>query len=272
MLARRLAFARGKRLCERSRFPDNALAQAARGYGVEHEKRQYLWRENEEDAVTPKFKDDPEKPKSFFWFPTSAPKETDFTYGNIFKWFRHHKVSYAKLSQSFDPRRHEILGANLATAHFLVYRGGRVRFRGDAHWTERNEKGRYDLPVNYDPRYILEAVDVNGFDLHYEGLSNFCGLTKLKWLSLKDCKNIDDWGLDKLSAELPELEHLDISGCEKITERGLECLYRVPNLKKLIVTNYKKRSVGFELSCLMLEDCIPGLACEILTPEETQTD
>jgi len=163
------------------------------------------------------------------------------------------------------------LGADLATAHFLVHRGGRVKFRGDDYWTERNEKGSYQLPNKYDPHYVLEAVDINGFDLHYEGLSNLCGLTKLKWLSLKDCKNIDDWGLDKISSEFPELEHLDISGCEKITERGLESLYRMFNLKKLIVTNYNK-SIAFELSCFMLEDCIPGLTCEILIPKEKSKD
>ncbi|XP_011161841.1 distal membrane-arm assembly complex protein 2 [Solenopsis invicta] len=271
MLTKRLTFALGKQLCERSCFPNNTLAQSVRGYSVEHEKRQYKWREKEDDAVTSKIGDDPEKPKTFFWFPTAAPKETDFSLGTIMKWYRYHKVQYNKTSQAFNPERHEILGANLATAHFLVHRGGRVRFKGNSYWTERDEKGRYQLPNTYDPSYVLEAVDINGFDLHYEGLSNLCGLMKLKWLSLKDCKNIDDWGLDKISAEFPKLEYLDISGCEKITERGLECLYRMTNLKKLIVTNHYK-TVAFELACFMLEDCIPGLTCEILIPDKKPKD
>lgn len=269
MLARRLTLALGKQLCERSCFLDNTLAQATRGYGVEHEKRQHKWRENEWDAITPKSGDDPEKPKTFFWFPTAAPKETDFSLFNIIKWFKYQKTWFAKNMQAFNPERHEILGADLATAHFLVARGGRVRFRGNIYWTENKDLSK--LPNTYDPYYIIEAVDVNGFDLYYEGLSNLCGLVKLKWLSLKDCKNIDDWGLDKISAEFPELEYLDISGCEKITERGLECLYRMTNLKKLIVTNHHK-SVAFELSCFMLEDCMPGLTCEILTPGEKPKD
>ncbi|XP_024892134.1 distal membrane-arm assembly complex protein 2 [Temnothorax curvispinosus] len=271
MLSRRLTFVLGKQLCERPYFPDNALAQAARGYSVDHEKRQYEWREKEFDSVVPKAGDDPEKPKTFFWFPTAAPKATDFSLGNIAKWYKHEKEAYSKSAQAFDPQRHEILGADLATAHFLVHRGGRVKFRGNAHWTERDDKGSYRLPNHYDMDYVLEAADANGFDLYYEGLSNFCGLVKLKWLSLKDCKNIDDWGLDKISAELPELEYLDISGCEKITERGLESLYRMINLKKLVVTNHHK-SVAFELTCFMLEDCMPGLACEILVPEEKPKD
>ncbi|KYQ50515.1 ATP synthase subunit s-like protein [Trachymyrmex zeteki] len=263
MLARQLAFTRGKQLCKYSRFPDDVLAQVARSYSVEHEKRLHEWRENELNSVIPRPEDDPEKPKKFFWFPTGALKETDFSFGNISKWFKHNKAEYVKFNQSFNPMRHEILGADLATAHFLVHRGGLVRFKGNTCWMERNKEGLYELPCSYDPSYILEAVDVNGFDLHYEGLSNLCGLRKLKWLSLKDCKNIDDWGLDKISAEFPELEYLDISGCKKITERGLESLYRMMNLKELIVTNCNK-SVAFELACFMLEDCTPGLTCEIL--------
>ncbi|KAG5308002.1 DMAC2 protein, partial [Acromyrmex insinuator] len=271
MLARRLALTRGKQLCKHLSFRVDALVQIACSYSVEHEKRQYEWRNNELNSVISKPGDDPEKPKKFVWFPTAAPKETDLAFGNILKWFKHNKDEYIKLTQSFNPMRHEILGADLATAHFIIHRGGRVRFRGNTYWTEQNKKGSYELPNNYNPRYILEAVDVNRFDLHYEGLSNLCGLMKLKWLSLKDCKNIDDWGLDKISAEFPELEYLDISGCEKITERGLESLYRMINLKKLIVTNHNK-SVAFELSCFMLEDCIPGLTCEILMPEEKSKD
>lgn len=262
MLAKRSVFALNKVIVERLYFPDGLFGQTSRMYGVDHEKRQHEWKEKEIAAQESRIGDDPEKPKNALWFPTDAPKQTDFSIGNILRWFAHQKELSVKRNQRFIPERHEILGADLATAHFFIKRGGRVRFRGNGHWTERDEKDNVNLPSTFDSRYIVEAVDVNGFDLHYEGLSNLCGLVKLKWLSLKNCKNIDDWGLDKISAEFPELEYLDISGCEKITERGLESLYRMLSLKTLIVTNYSK-SVAFELTCMMLEDCIPGLSCEI---------
>lgn len=262
MLAKRSIFALNKVIVERLYFPDSLFSQTSRTYSVDHEKRQHEWRDKETALHESRIGDDPEKPKNVFWFPTNAPKQTDFSIGNFLRWFAHQKELIIKRNQRFIPERHEALGADLATAHFLVKRGGRVRFRGNSHWTERDEKDNINLPNTYDSRYIVEAIDVNGFDLRYEGLSNLCGLIKLKWLSLKNCKNIDDWGLDKISAEFPELEYLDISGCEKITERGLECLYRMSFLKTLIVTNYNK-SVAFELTCMMLEDCIPGLSCEI---------
>lgn len=269
MLARRLiCVLKPRKLSERPCIRDNARSHVhARAYGVDHEIKQHQWQEKEKDLTQVKMTDDPEKPKTFLWFPTHAPKQSDFSIGNIKNWYAHQKLVFTKQQQVFIPERHETLGADLATAHFIVFRGGKVRFRGNSQWIEYDEKVLLNLPGKFDPTYVLEAVDVNGFDLHYEGLSNFCSLTRLKWLSLKNCKNIDDWGLDKISAEFPKLEYLDISGCEKITERGLESLYRMPLLKTLIVTNYYK-SVAFELTCMMLEDCTPGLTCEIRLPEE----
>lgn len=268
MLAKRSLPVLAQRLSKLVCFRDKSLSFIqTRVYSVDNEMRQYQWREREADLDRRTADDDPEKPKTFLWFPTEAPPAHQFALGNLKNWFEYQKMKIAKKGQAFIPQRHEILGANLATAHFLLHRGGRVRFMNSEVWVEPNEDGIIGLPKSYEPQYIIEAIDINGFDLHYEGLSNMCGLTNLKWLSLKNCKNIDDWGLDKISAEYPELEHLDISGCEKITERGLESIYKMFSLKTLIVTNCNK-SAAFELTCMMLEDCMPGLTCEIREPLE----
>ncbi|EZA58755.1 hypothetical protein DMN91_009001 [Ooceraea biroi] len=267
MFARRLTCVINKKLCERTLLRNNWLAQTIRVYGIDHEKVMYKWREKEAELHRTMLGDDPNVSKKIVWHPTSAPKEGDFSIGNIVNWYAQHKIDAAKHDQRFIPERHEILGPDLAAALFIVCRGGRVRFRGSDDWVEQNEKHSSNLPTKFDPQYILEAVDANGMDIYYEGLSNLCNLMKLKWLSLKNCKNIDDWGIDKISAEFPQLEHLDISGCENVTERGLESLYRMPTLKKLIVTNYYN-AAAFELTCMMLEDCMPGLTCEIHVPEE----
>ncbi|XP_032674069.1 distal membrane-arm assembly complex protein 2 [Odontomachus brunneus] len=266
MLTRRIPSVLTQKISELVCFRDKSLLFVqTRTYGMDHEIKQYERRNKEEDLEKSLPDDDPEKPKTFLWFPTAAPTGHEFKIGNLKHWYNYHKTLTKKKNQEFIPERHETLGSNLATAHFIVYRGGKVKFKNSDFWVELNKDGTSNLPNKFDPYYILEMVDVNGFDLYYEGLSNLCGLTKLKWLSIKNCKNIDDWGLDKISAEFPELVHLDISGCEKITERGLESLYRMLNLKTLIVTNHKK-SAAFELTCMMLEDCIPGLSCEIHEP------
>lgn len=258
-----------QKISELAFFQDKSLLFAqTRTYGVDHEIKQYEWRNKEADLKKSTLGDDPKKPKTFIWFPTEAPTGHELRIGNLKHWYEYQKAQMKKKDQEFIPERHDILGANLASAHFIVRRGGRVKFKNSNFWVELNKDDTLNLPQKFDPYYILEMIDVNGFDLYNEGLSNFCGLTKLKWLSLKNCKNIDDWGLDKISAEFPQLVHLDISGCEKITERGLESLYRMWNLKTLIVTNHKK-STAFELTCMLLEDCMPGLSCEIHEPLKT---
>lgn len=53
------------------------------------------------------------------------------------------------------------------------------------------------------------------------------GLRHLKSLSLRYCKDVDDWCLPKLFPLANTLQYLDLSGCHKITERGLACLYHL---------------------------------------------
>ncbi|XP_015519376.2 distal membrane-arm assembly complex protein 2 [Neodiprion lecontei] len=191
----------------------------------------------------------------------------DLSADGIKKWWNQKKIEAEKEDQKFIKLRHEILGSNLATGHFLVFRGAKVKFLGQPGWTERDEKGNYNLPTSYVPDFVVEAIDINGMNLYYEGLDNMRFLNELKWLSLKGCKTIDDWCLDKMSSYYPNLEYLDISDCEKVTERGLEALYRIHSLKKLIVTNHHV-SPAFELTCMMLEDCSSQLKVDMRLPAE----
>lgn len=90
---------------------------------------------------------------------------------------------------SYDPRRHRMLGNELAAAHVIVARGGKVKFMGQDTWVTDYRKDAKPgvpeedlpvmklelctLPVNYDARYRLEAIDASGVELFYEGLENF---------------------------------------------------------------------------------------------------
>ncbi|KAJ8683026.1 hypothetical protein QAD02_018818 [Eretmocerus hayati] len=175
---------------------------------------------------------------------------------------------YIIKSQEFNPMRHDILGYDLACAHFLVYNGGKVRFKGIDKWVTLNEdKKTVDMPYKFDPRFVVEAVDASDVLLYYEGLSNFLGLPRVTWASFARSKFFDDWFLDKISTLFPFVDYLDISENPKLTERGLEALYRAVNLRTLVITNYRK-TAAFELTCMMLEDAIPGLEIKILDPQE----
>jgi len=89
----------------------------------------------------------------------------------------------------YNPKRNSILGNDLAAAHFVVFRKGKVRFMNKENWVDSYRKDAKptdkdedlpvitfemcSLPVNYDPTYRVEAIDVSGMSLRYEGLLNF---------------------------------------------------------------------------------------------------
>ncbi|XP_014291836.1 distal membrane-arm assembly complex protein 2 [Halyomorpha halys] len=174
------------------------------------------------------------------------------------------KRKFEIFKQRYIEERHNILGFDLAAAHFIVYRGGKVKFRNEENWIEmkEDEKVCNDLVTTYDPNLFLECIDLSNTKIRYEGLVNLSNLRKLKWLSLRNCQHVDDWFLDKISGEYAEtLEYLDISDCFNVTDNGLNGFYRFQNLKKLLVHNIV-RNISFEFRCFLLEDTIPGLTIE----------
>ncbi|CAL7951379.1 unnamed protein product [Xylocopa violacea] len=159
------------------------------------------------------------------------------------------------------------LGPDLAAAMFVIKIGGKVKFKGENEWIDRTKKERISkFPKKFDPNYILDELDLNKYPLRYEHLHFIFNLYYLRSLSLKGCRTIDDWALDKLSAEFPMLEYLNISECKNVTEKGLGALYRMPNLKAIIVTNFQG-TAAFDLTCFLLEDVNPYLQCIVQQPK-----
>lgn len=132
------------------------------------------------------------------------------------------------------------------------------RFTNQQVWTQQSEDGTYSLPSRFDANWLVEAIRCDGMELYYEGLENIRRLTKLKFLSFHNVKPFDDWCMDRISgSEFDVLEVLDISGT-KVTERGLQALYRLPTLRALIVDD-AQQSKAMELTCAMLEELMPNL-------------
>lgn len=154
------------------------------------------------------------------------------------------------------------MGSDLAAAHFVVHRGGKVRFVGHKDWTQKDKDDEYDLPKLYDETYRVEAIDFEGMDLFYEGLENVRRLQELKYLSFKGVKRFDDWCLDRVSgSEFTALSTLNVAGT-KITPRGLNSLYRLYWLKTLIVDNRWRdtdQAREMELTLFMVQDIMPDL-------------
>lgn len=174
------------------------------------------------------------------------------------KLFKFNREKQERFLQQFVDDRHRILGNDLAAAHFLVFRGAGVRFFGQKGWLKAEKGADPNLPKTYQPDVFVEAIDCEGVEIYYEGLENLRRLKYLRFLSYKDVESFDDWCLDRLSgSEYESLEILNLSGT-KISHRGLQALYRVPTLKKLILSD-PYRDVQWKLTLAMLQDILPDL-------------
>lgn len=200
--------------------------------------------------------DDEEKVKETLI--TRLQQPIDLRPSTMKKFFKKTREKQERFMQQYIPERNQILGNDLAAAHFIVFRGGVVKFVGQSHWIKADEKLHFDLPDKFVSDMFLEAVDCANMELYYEGLDNIRRLKHLRFMSFKNVKPFDDWCLDRVSgSELDSLEILNLSGTN-ITHRGLQALYRVPSLRKLIVDD-PNRDTNWSLTLAMLQDINPLL-------------
>lgn len=83
-----------------------------------------------------------------------------------------HCIDVNTLFDRFNPDRVATLGFDLAAAHFIVHRGGKVRFKGAQGWVEQDEDGLYNLARIFQPGVYVEEIDTRGVNLVYEGLES----------------------------------------------------------------------------------------------------
>ena len=68
--------------------------------------------------------------------------------------------------------------------------------------------------------------------------------------------------MDRITGEFTDsLEYLNISGCRAVNWNGLECIWRLRNLKTLVIRDMEHVQ-DLQLICLMLLDCLPNLKIE----------
>ncbi|XP_059476881.1 distal membrane-arm assembly complex protein 2 [Neocloeon triangulifer] len=182
----------------------------------------------------------------------------DFSPKGFANWFAKVKLSRDLYKQRYIPERHKFLGPNLATAHFVVFRGGAVRFQNGTKWIKEDEDGNSDLPTTFVKDLHLDALDASNINFMYEALENFVFLDKLRWASFANNEWVDDWFLDKISGEFKALEYLNISGCPKVTHKGISILVRFENLKVLNLQNVLLTAES-KLACLSMQELKPHL-------------
>ncbi|CAI6349387.1 unnamed protein product [Macrosiphum euphorbiae] len=183
----------------------------------------------------------------------------DWSIKSIHSWYKRKRVEFHKYNQRYVTERVKSLGSDIAVAHFIVYRGGAIRFRGQEdfiRWNNKKEEYHVNLPLTYDPNYFVEAIDAPDLMFYYEGLENFKNLFKLKWLCIRNNPVLDNWCLDYIGHAIPSLEYLDISNCPQVTAGGIAALQKLTKLKTLVINN---NNIEVQMACFALEDIIPGL-------------
>lgn len=173
--------------------------------------------------------------------------------------------------QTLRLTRLRALGADLAAAHFIVFRDGRVRFHGQAEWYCRDpDNDTYDLPRFKTPGLLLKDVDASDMKLVYEGLQNLDGCQTLESINLSRSPHVDNWFVDRICYQhCHSLLSLDLSYCPHITVGAITALARLPKLKRLNVTGLNIEHLP--LACLTLEEELPGLEIIGINFEEQQT-
>ncbi|KAI6172303.1 hypothetical protein M3Y98_00957800 [Aphelenchoides besseyi] len=179
----------------------------------------------------------------------------DHSFDNKRRVKRYEHFQLLQYDQRFIAERLLFLGADLAAAHFLVHRGASVKFVGDSHWYTRKNG---DLPGRKVDGLYIEAIDASRTELMFEGFDNLYDLHHLRMLRLADCKYIDDWSLSRIGGVCSSLELLDLSGCNRISGKGLLALRTLRNLKSLRLERMNNQT-DLGKSALLLEEALPHL-------------
>lgn len=187
----------------------------------------------------------------------------DWSIKSMHSWYKKKRVEFHKYNQRYVTERVKSLGSDIAASHFVVFRGGAIRFRGQDNfisWSDKKEEYHVNLPLTYDPKYFVEAIDASNLMFYYQGIENFKNLYKLKWLSLRNNPVLDNWCIDYIGHAMPNLEYLDISDCPQVTAAGIAGLQKLTQLKTLVINS---NNIEIQMACFALEDIIPGLFVSI---------
>ncbi|XP_069063613.1 distal membrane-arm assembly complex protein 2 isoform X2 [Pleurodeles waltl] len=154
-----------------------------------------------------------------------------------------------------------LYGKYVASVYFVLCQRGSARFQGQEEWFRADKKGKFSWDFINHKDVPVEAVDLSGCLVNYDGLENIACLGELKYLNLSNCPNLDDFCLSRLHVFKDTLEELQLSGCPRVTERGLATLHHLENLKYLDVSDLPSVS-NKPLIAILLEEILPG--CNIV--------
>ncbi|XP_069854948.1 distal membrane-arm assembly complex protein 2-like [Dipodomys merriami] len=154
----------------------------------------------------------------------------------------------------------EHYGPYVTGAYFALKLGGAVKFQGQ-EWIRPSKHGWISPSLGDLHSVPVEAVDVSGCVINYEGLDHILLLKELRSLSLQRCPHVDDWCLARLYPLAGSLQELSLAGCPRVSERGLACLHHLQNLRRLDISDLPAVSHP-GLTHILVEEMLPH--CEVV--------
>ncbi|KAJ3591350.1 hypothetical protein NHX12_009295 [Muraenolepis orangiensis] len=166
---------------------------------------------------------------------------------NLLDWSRRRRAQVLLRKNAYYRYAEENFGENIASAHFILNMRGSFRYAGQTAWFRSDSKGKFSWDFVNHKDSALEEVDLSHSAVNQIGVANLVG-NPLRSLSLRGCREVDDWALARLHVFQDTLEELDISCCPHITVGGLAAL-----------RNLKLSSPGLIL--ILLEEMLP--CCQV---------
>ncbi|XP_078389208.1 distal membrane-arm assembly complex protein 2 [Cetorhinus maximus] len=180
---------------------------------------------------------------------------------NLFNWsiaFRNWNLRRKNAYYGYTQRTY---GSYVAAAYYILQQRGAVRFAGQEEWFRADGRGKFSWDFLNLKEVPLEAVDASGTLMTYDGMENLVCLKELKYLNLSSCPYVNDWCLSRLYVFGDSLQELELSGCPRVTERGLVSLHHLKNLKRLDLSDLPAVD-NRGLVRILLEESLPQ--CKIV--------
>ena len=89
------------------------------------------------------------------------------------------------------------------------------------------DEGMASIAANCSQLHTLDTIDCDGLSndaASYQRLARGC--QRLKTLDLSECGNLGDECVVVVAKSCPELRFINLSGCKKVSDAGLESLVR----------------------------------------------
>lgn len=148
------------------------------------------------------------------------------------KW-HDYKLKKIVQNQRLDHSAHADFGSDIAVSRFVIrYCIGQVR-NENGRWIEKET----DLPKHYSKSFKLTGISAKKARLVNEGIDNFVGLDYCETIDLSNNPRLDNFACDQLARQFRKSKHLtevDLSYNPRISVHGLEILFRIPSLRRVI--------------------------------------